>query len=234
MPKLVIFDMDGLLIDSEPLWAQAELSVLTSHGVSPEVHDRTLTTHLRIHEVAQYWIDRCGLSARAIEIVDSVTEEMKRIVGQDAVLMDGAQELLNCIDASSLHTCIASTAPLEIVDAVVNALGVGHYFDAVFSTDSCAYGKPHPEIILKVLQYFGVKPEDAIIFEDSINGVIATKAARATCIAIPSNEDYHDPRYAIADYKCRNAHEAIVVFRDILRGDLRPNPVPVPRGLEIG
>ncbi|WP_145524429.1 hexitol phosphatase HxpB [Yersinia vastinensis] len=199
--KAAIFDMDGLLIDSEPLWLQAELDIFTKLGLDTTSRD-TLpdTLGLRIDLVVKMWYqampwqgpsqaDVCKLIiARAIELV-----EEKRPV------LPGVEYALNLCRQQGLKIGLASASPLHMQKRVLALLGIEKYFDRLVSAEYLPYSKPHPEVYLNAASDLGVDPLHCVTLEDSVNGMIATKAARMRSIVIPSEEYRADPRWALAD-----------------------------------
>ncbi|CNH99550.1 MULTISPECIES: hexitol phosphatase HxpB [Yersinia] len=199
--KAAIFDMDGLLIDSEPLWLQAELDIFTKLGLDTTSRD-TLpdTLGLRIDLVVKMWYqampwqgpsqaDVCKLIiARAIELV-----EEKRPV------LPGVEYALDLCRQQGLKIGLASASPLHMQKRVLALLGIEKYFDRLVSAEYLPYSKPHPEVYLNAASDLGVDPLHCVTLEDSVNGMIATKAARMRSIVIPSEEYRADPRWALAD-----------------------------------
>jgi sugar-phosphatase len=93
---------------------------------------------------------------------------------------------------------------MELIEVVIDKLNIREYFDVLWSAQYEDYGKPHPAIFLNVAQKLNISPKDCIVFEDAINGVLAAKAARMYCIAVPEEISFNDPRFAIADKKIPN------------------------------
>ncbi|AJJ11378.1 phosphatase YniC [Yersinia rohdei] len=199
--KAAIFDMDGLLIDSEPLWLQAELDIFKSLGLDTTSRD-TLpdTLGLRIDLVVKMWYqampwqgpsqaDVCKLIiARAIELV----EETRPV-------LPGVEYALALCRQQGLKIGLASASPLHMQKRVLAMLNIEKYFDRLVSAEYLPYSKPHPEVYLNAAADLGVDPLQCVTLEDSINGMIATKAARMRSIVIPSAEYRADPRWALAD-----------------------------------
>jgi sugar-phosphatase len=185
-----IFDLDGLLIDSEPLWRRAEIEVFGRHGLHLGEEQCLETTGLRIDEVVRHW----GQPAEAAaEIVDRVIE-LVRVEGSPKPF---AVESVREARRRTEKLALASSSPERLIEATLGKLGIRDVFDAVVSASSEPYGKPHPGVYLTTAARLGgVAPTECVAIEDSLNGVIAAKAARMRCVAVPERAD---ARFAIAD-----------------------------------
>lgn len=199
MIRAVIFDMDGLLIDSEPLWRLAEVEVFNSVGV-PLTDELALTTMgLRTDEVVEHWYARYpwqGCSLKEVEArIDSRVIELVR---ERSRPLPGVRELISYFKERRLPLAIASSSS-EIIAAVVHHFDLASAFDVLQSAEHEPYGKPHPGVYLAAAHALGVAPTDCLAFEDSANGLLAAKAARMRCIAVPEPAVRADRRFFIAD-----------------------------------
>lgn len=192
--------MDGLLVDSEPLWGVAMREVFATVGVSlsPELTHKT--TGLRTREVVSYWHSYFkweGKSAEQVtnEIIDSVTA---KIIAEGKA-MEGLLYILEFFKAKGFKTGLASSSPLRLIEAVLAHLDIREYFQAVYSAEFEDYGKPHPAVYLACARALHADPLDCIAFEDSVTGMTAAKAARMTTVVVPEPHNRHDPRYALAN-----------------------------------
>jgi mannitol-1-/sugar-/sorbitol-6-/2-deoxyglucose-6-phosphatase len=195
-----IFDVDGLLIDSEPLWHRTEVEVFAGLGIEL-THEMCLeVTGLRVDEAVAHWLARTGrqvddTAAVAERLVDAMVE---RVRAEGRALDGGAQAIAAC-HAMGLPVAVASSSPERLIDAALDRLGLGDVLPIRVSAQREPYGKPHPAVILTCAARLGVPPRRCLVFEDSLNGVIAAKAARAVCVAVPAAFEAHDPRFALAD-----------------------------------
>ena len=196
----VIFDMDGLLIDSEPLWREAEIAVFGSVGLRLTEDLCRETTGLRADEVVRYWHARFGWSGPGCA---SVTEQLLdaaqcRIVEQGS-LMEGALDTIAELHSRGARLAIASSSPMRLIRAVVDKFSIGSYFSVLHSAEHEDVGKPDPAVYRTTMSLLGADPRQCLAFEDSLSGVRAAKAAGAAVIAVPAPEDAADPGFSIAD-----------------------------------
>jgi mannitol-1-/sugar-/sorbitol-6-/2-deoxyglucose-6-phosphatase len=198
--KAVIFDMDGLLIDSEPLWKQAELDIFVPLGV-PLTYEMTKeTTGLRVDEVVQYWRSRYpweGASSQKVD--DRIVERLVQLVNESGSPMAGVDQLIELISKTGLPMAIASSSSSVIIEAVLARLGIEHRMTVIHSAEHETHGKPHPGVYITTAEKLGVSPAECLAFEDSANGVLSAKAAKMICVAVPDPGVRGDKRFGIAD-----------------------------------
>ena len=196
----IIFDMDGLLIDSEPLWRIAEIEVLSAVGVPITEEDAIATTGLRTDEVVELWYARYPWpDPPKKEIEARIITRLIALARERGHSMPGAHETLETVFAAGYPLAIASSSTSEIIAAVLQTLGIERYFQVTQSAEHEPYGKPHPGVYIEAARRLGVEPWRCLAFEDSPNGVIAAKAARMRCIAVPDPALKDDRRLQAAD-----------------------------------
>lgn len=200
MISAVIFDMDGVLIDSEPFWQESEMEVFGRLGLALTREMCMQTMGLRVDEVVEYWRRRHtfeGAPAGALEdaIVGGVVE---RILAKGEA-KDGTAHALGFFRAKGLRVALASSSAYRLIRAVAERLGLAGEFEVVYSAEEEEYGKPHPGVYLSTARRLGVTPAECVAIEDSFNGVLAAKAARMKCVAVPEPLQRRDPRFSIAD-----------------------------------
>jgi HAD superfamily hydrolase (TIGR01509 family) len=201
----VIFDMDGLLIDSEPLWQQAGAETLQEYGVTLTDEQYILTTGLRTPEWVDYWFTHFSISkdqakAAAKQIEQAALDKIK----QHGEAMEGVQYIMEFFKQNNFHIGLASSSPMRLIEAVVDKLNIQPYLNAITSAEHLPYGKPHPQVFLNCAELLQVPPTTCICFEDSFNGMIAAKAARMKCVVIPAPHVHHEGRWDAADRKLTN------------------------------
>ncbi|CAM4347761.1 hexitol phosphatase HxpB [Shewanella livingstonensis] len=204
--KAVIFDMDGILIDSEPAWQLAEQTVLNSFGLNLSLEDVEQTTGLRIDHVVSYWYQRFAWpnydnTATANKIVNEVVAQ----INANGVPMQGVIESLNACKRLGFKIGLATSSSSLIIEAVLHKLAIGDYFDAIESAENLAYGKPHPEVYLNCATKLGVAPSQCIAIEDSFNGLIAARAASMQTVAIPAPHTATQTKWVIAHHQLAHA-----------------------------
>lgn len=200
MIKAVILDMDGLLIDSEPLWEEAELIVFSKLDVPLVAEMTKQTMGLRVDEVVQYWFIRYpwkDITQKEVEaqIVNKVIE----LVIEKGTSRKGVNEFIAIFKRKGLPLAIASSSNTDIINAAIGKLGISKDIDIIHSAEHEPYGKPHPAVYITAAEKLGIHPQYCLAFEDSPNGVLAAKAARMKCVAVPDEKLKKDKRFCIAD-----------------------------------
>ncbi|PWD66632.1 hexitol phosphatase HxpB [Pectobacterium parmentieri] len=201
--RAAIFDMDGLLIDSEPLWDKAELEVIASLGIDISLRESMKDTlGLRIDMVVELWYQCSPWTAPGRdEVVRRIIERAIELVAERRPLLPGVEYALQLCRELNLKIGLASASPLHMQQQVLRMFNLDRYFDVLMSAETLPYSKPHPEVYLNAANGLGVSPAQCVTLEDSVNGMIATKAARMRSIVIPQTECRADARWALADYK---------------------------------
>lgn len=200
--KAVIFDMDGLLINSEPYWEEAGGETLKEFGVSLTPEQYHSTTGLRTKEWIDWWftffnIDKGLAHDAGTSIVLKAIDKIRK----HGVAMPGVDHVINLFKEINARIGLATSSPIALVEVVAEKLGIKHYLQAVSSAESLQYSKPHPQVFLNCAEQLGVSPLDCVCFEDSFNGLIAAKAARMKCIIVPAAQQFDLPRWGAADMK---------------------------------
>jgi len=198
----VIFDMDGLLIDSEPLWSEAATEVFTSYGKKLTAADLLSTMGLRTSEFVSWWLrdykfDNTELEKVAEKIVELVIKKIKL----EGKAMPGVDYILEFFLERGYKIGLATSSPMRVADTILNLLNIEKYIQVKTSAEKLAYGKPHPQVYLECAADLGSSPLECICFEDSVNGMIAAKAARMKCVVVPAYNQQKDEKWSIADLK---------------------------------
>jgi sugar-phosphatase len=195
-----VFDMDGLLIDSEVLWHEAELEILGDLGVPIERDGFRTTKGMFVHEVTEHWY---GLypwpgplpADVAVSIVDRVIE----LIFTKGVLKPGAIGAIDLCAARKWPLAVASSSEYRLIDAALEHFALRDRFALVHSAEDEAYGKPHPAVFLTAASKLGAPPKRCLVWEDAPAGVVAAKAASMACIAVPEHGESADPAFGLAD-----------------------------------
>jgi sugar-phosphatase len=198
----VIFDMDGLLVDSEPWWRVAETNIFGKLSVSPGEEDFERMMGNRIQEVITSWHAKHPWPDFSLEkTMNEIVDEVGRLVTENASLMPGVIEALEFFKAKNIPIALASSSPLRLINRLITNYNIAHYFVIVRSAEFEQRGKPSPDVFLTTAKALNVAPENCLVFEDSHNGVLAAKAAGMLCVAVPSPDHIAHERFGIADWK---------------------------------
>ncbi len=196
--------MDGLLIDTEPAWRAAEVSVFAALGVQLGETELLATTGQAIGEVVATWRQRQRPHGGEIdhltnaEIADRITDVVVAQVKAQGQPMAGVPEAITIFRRRRLGLAIASSSPMRLIDAVCERLGLAGIEVRCSAFDE-ANGKPAPDVYLAAARKLGESPARCLAIEDSPNGVLAAKAAGMRCLAVPDPLLAGDPRYRAAD-----------------------------------
>ena len=176
--KAVIFDMDGVLVDSQPYHFKADIDTMAEYGVIKdqkfyEAFAGTLTDN-RMRTLR----DMFGLDVPAEELIEKREKMILDIMAnEDIKPISGIPELLRSIKALGLKTAVASSSGIELIKLVLDRIGIAVYFDSITSGNDVKRGKPSPDIFLLAAERIGAEPSECLVVEDSENGVKAAKSA---------------------------------------------------------
>ncbi len=200
--KAVIFDMDGVLIDSEPLWKVAMEEVFISIGCPLTRKDFQKTVGLRLDEVIEYWFEHTGWeNASPKEVEDRIVYRMIDLLKEYGVPLIGVVATLQYLKAKGIKIGLATSSYEVLIDTVLDTLSIREYFDFTHSAEREAFGKPHPAVYLTVAEKFKIHPKNCLVIEDSLNGIISGKAARMKVVCIPEKSHSLEPKLMLADYQ---------------------------------
>ena len=204
----VIFDMDGLLIDSEPYWQEAGTETLDDFAIVLNQDQYHETTGLRTKEWIDYWFSHFGIDKEhAPAAEEAIHRKAIEKIHVHGLGMPGVESILSFFKNRKFRIGLATSSPLELVEVVAGKLGIGHYFQAIASASELPHGKPHPQVYLNCAEMLGASPLECICFEDSFNGLIAAKAARMTCVVVPAADQYDLLKWGAADLKLHSLEE---------------------------
>jgi len=190
-PEAVIFDMDGVLIDSEPIHVGIEKLLFNKLGI-----DVSETVHRSYMGASNEFMysdlrSRFKLSESVTELIES--DELFRsdyFHRLDTIpANDGLISLLGQIKTAGLKLAVATSSSPEIANLLLNKCGIAPFFDAIVTTSEAGKSKPSPDVYLLAAKKIGVSPEDCIVFEDSPNGLLSAKSAGMFCVVIQSDSE---------------------------------------------
>ena len=208
MIKAIVWDMDGLLIDSEPVWNAARKKMAADHGV----HDWNQQDHFNVmgvstEEWVNYMTERIGLTMPPEEVEAAIIDAMVEMYKEGIPFRPNAVEKIQW-GASLYPSCIASGSPRKLIDIVSASPLVAPYMQFTLAADEVGFGKPNPAVYLESAKRLGIAPEHCLVLEDSPNGVLAGHRAGMKVIAIPDEEmPLSDEAAAAADVILDNLGE---------------------------
>lgn len=198
--KAVIFDMDGVLIDSEQFWTQAELDVFSSYGVQVTDDLAAQTKYMTTQEVTEFWYERFPWeNFDSSELENKVVTRVIEMIQDQDCTMSGVQEFIKNLKNKEYKIGLATNAPLRVAHVVLEKLQVRDLFDTVHSSEFETQGKPHPAVYLTSAKNMGISPEHCIAIEDSQSGLKAAKEAGMQTVIFTNNDASIDSN--LADFK---------------------------------
>ena len=213
MIEAVVFDLDGVIVDSEHVWDAAREALARERGGHWHEHAQTDMMGMSSTEWSRYMHDVIGLKDPPEEISAAVVSRLEATYLEELPLIDGAPEAIARL-AERWPLAVASSSNRPIINLVLELSGLDRFFRVTVSSEEVQHGKPSPDVYLEAALRLGVDPEHAVAVEDSHNGILAAKAGGMRVVAIP-NRRYQPGEGALA--------EADVVLEDI--SELTPEAV---------
>jgi sugar-phosphatase len=194
-----LFDMDGLLIDSEVLWHKAEVELFGALGVPPFESANRSTKGVFVNDVVDYWYARYPWPEPGCDVVvEMLLERVGALIDSEGRLLPGA---IRALDLTSERgpIALASSTPLKLIRRSLDHFGLADRFASIHSAETEPYGKPHPGVFLSAASSIGVEPTRCLVFEDSTAGVIAARAASMSVVAVPASADRAAVEFLLAE-----------------------------------
>ena len=212
--RATLFDMDGLLFDTEILWHRAEVEIFGALGVPLDAQEARSTKGMFVTEVVEFWYARHPWRGPS---TDDVTAQLLNRVGQ--LVEEGGRILPGALRALDLASergpiALASSTPIVLIERCLKHFGLTDRFVSIHSAEFEPFGKPHPGVFLTAATSLHVEPKACLVFEDSAAGVLAAKAASMTVVAVPTFADVAQPSFALADLVLGSLDELSIAWLD--------------------
>ncbi len=184
--RAVVFDLDGLLVDTEILWQEEEAALLADHGVEHTREDSLATVGRAIDHSVAYFARRMGEPESAVpELRRELIARMRAAFANRAQPLPGAVELVRGIAEAAVPMAVASNTDRDLVLLALERAGITDAFDVVVSAQDVEQAKPAPDVYLRACRALGVEPSEALALEDSESGIAAARAAGLRVYAVP-------------------------------------------------
>ncbi len=208
--KAVIFDMDGIIIDSEPLWAKAEQYIFSSVGVRLTKELCKQTACMTTKEVTDFWFKRFPWTNHSLESIENrVIDSVGDLIQTEGEAIEGIRDLVHKLKNKGLKIGLSTNSPERLIPLVLEKVGILTYFDAWSSAENERNGKPCPDVYLSTASKLGVDPKYCMAIEDSPSGIEAAKQAGmyVTSLICPNTSI---EEYKLADQLIHNYTELII------------------------
>lgn len=184
--EAVVFDMDGVLVDSEPIWRAVEREVFARVGIEVTDEDLFETMGVRVADVVERWHRRHPWNEPSREeVARSIVDGVAQAIEREGAFNQEAIRAIDYVEGLGLRLALASSSPMRLIRAVLSLGGLADRFEIVLTAEDEEQGKPDPAVYRSAALALRVAPERCLAVEDSVNGVRSAKAARMVCVAVP-------------------------------------------------
>lgn len=183
--QAVVFDCDGLLVNTEDCWTVAETAVFAAHGHSFGPEQKALVIGRTVEAAAEAMAEYFGRPGAGAELAAELLDRVRKELARGATALPGAAELVRACRAA-VPIAVASNSPRELLDTALESAGLAAYFSHSFAADEVLSPKPAPDLYLTACRALGVAPERSVAFEDSATGISAARAAGLSVAVVPS------------------------------------------------
>lgn len=185
IPKAVLWDLDGTLIDSEPYWMRSERELAERHDGRWTEDDAKAIVGMSLKDSSKIIAEKLGISLPSEQLINELTDSVTSQLEREIPWRPGAQELLRELKRKGVKTALVTMSLRRMALQVVENIPF-QAFDVVVAGDDVIHGKPHAEPYLKAASLLGVDPRDCVAFEDSISGILSAEAAGTKAVGIPN------------------------------------------------
>jgi beta-phosphoglucomutase-like phosphatase (HAD superfamily) len=198
----VIFDLDGIIIDSEPLWKIAEKKVFKTVGLELTTDMCHQTTGLDNMSTVKHWYSIKPWKDKSPgQVASEILSEVMKLIRQQGKAKEGVVRVIDFFNDINIPLAVASSSEMKIINAVLEKIKLRDKFAAIHSSEYEEFGKPHPAVYISAARLLGKKPENCLAFEDSFFGALAAKSARMKVAAVLDRKDYLSTRFDFTDLK---------------------------------
>ena len=200
MISAVIFDMDGVLIDSEPFWKEADIQAYEKVGLFLTKEQCKITAGMDSRSAVNYWYNLHPWNGKEInDVIEDIENFAEELIAKNGKPMEGLEYILSFFETRKIPLALASSSKVQIIETVLEKLKIKTRFKLYHSAQFEQQGKPHPAVFLTTAKKLGIEPSKCLVFEDSINGIVAAKAAGMKVVALPDKYLVGDTKFERAD-----------------------------------
>lgn len=200
MIKAAIFDMDGLLIDSEPFWRQSHREVLGRYGYIVTEDEVRAAAGKRTREQVELWHQRFQWTEPSVDgVTQEIVNNVSSLIHIHGEALPGVRHIINLLHKHRIPMAVASSSSQGLINSVMKKLDLKKSMKFAVSGEDEKRGKPFPDVFITAANKLNVQPQNCLVFEDSLNGIRAAKAAGMKCIAVPEKENSNKPEFDEAD-----------------------------------
>ena len=198
----VIFDLDGVIIDSEPLWKISEKKVFKTVGIELTTDMCNQTTGLDNMSTVRRWYAYKPWKNKSLEqVAAEILDEVTMLLHQKGEAKEGVERILNFFNDLKIPLAVASSSEMKIIQTALEKIKFKDKFAAIHSSEYEEFGKPHPAVYISTARLLNTNPEHCLAFEDSFYGALAAKSARMKVVAVLDRKDYLSSRFDFTDLK---------------------------------
>ncbi|WP_341224426.1 HAD-IA family hydrolase [uncultured Arcticibacterium sp.] len=185
--KGFIFDMDGIIIDSEPLWKKAEKEVFSSLGVQLTEELCLITERMTTSEVTKFWFEKFPWEGKTLKSTEnSVVNRVSELIKKEGKAIKDVKDFIKRIKLAGFKIGLATNSPAILIPVVLEKLELSNYFDVIASSEFELVGKPNPSVYKTALRKLNLDAKECIAIEDSNSGLMAAKRAGLKTVALSS------------------------------------------------